>query len=270
MRRRTGEGRRVLWVYNFPTWVFTCLTVTAMCSIACLGHLLARRYLPIGDLVKGNSVAGFIIGIIGTAYAVLLSFMVVVVWQQFDGSDGNTAVEAGAASDLHHLCDSFPRPLGTRMKSELDEYVSLMIGAEWPAMQKGGWSPRAQGLSRLIERQVADFAPKTSGQSNLQAQALAEVRTLLDARRRRLHDNETGIPRILWWTLWAVACVTIGFSYFFGLENVRIQMIMTAALTSTIALIFVLIAELDYPFRGQTSISPHSWYQVQRQLHSDH
>jgi hypothetical protein len=93
---------------------------------------------------------------------------------------------------------------------------------------------------------------------------------LLDARRQRLHDNETGIPGILWWTLFAFAAITIGFTYLFGLESLKIQLLMTAALSTAIALIFVLIAELDYPYRGDTGITPHSWYQIQHQLHSDH
>lgn len=225
--------------------------------------------MPTHDFVKHNGVAGSILGIIGTAYAVLLSFTVVVVWQQYNNSDNIVSSEAGAVSDLHRLSDSFPPPLNVTLKSELDRYVDLMIHVEWPLMRHGGWSWEAQHLARTITRQIADAVPRNASQQSVQSQALGIVTTFLDARRERLHDNETGIPWILWSTLWCVAVVALAFSYMFGVENVRIQLTMTAALTVTIALMFILIAELDYPFRGDTGISAHSWYQIQRQLHSD-
>ncbi|MBC5824622.1 MAG: DUF4239 domain-containing protein [Candidatus Eremiobacteraeota bacterium] len=207
--------------------------------------------------------------IIGTAYAVLLSFMVVVVWQQYNASDETASAEAGAIADLHHLSEGLPAPLSAGLKEELDEYIRVMIGQEWPAMKRGNWSSRAQALSRIMARQIIAFQPKNAAQQSVQQQALSVLRTMLDARRQRLHDNETGIPRILWWTLCAAGAVTVAFSYLFGLENMKIQLIMTAALATTISLTFVLIAELDYPFRGDTAVSPHSWYQIQRQLDSD-
>jgi hypothetical protein len=225
--------------------------------------------VPTKDIIKNNDVAGFILGIIGTAYAVLLSFVVVGVWQQYEASDNTASSEAAAVSDLHHLSDTLPAPLGPTLKTELDRYIDVMIKQEWPAMQHGAWSPEAQRLSRVMMHQVASFTPRNVGQQTVQTKALDRADALLDARRQRLHDNETGIPAILWWTLFAYAAITIGFTYLFGLENIKIQLVMTVALTAAIGLILVLIAELDYPYRGDSGITPHSWYQIQRQLHSD-
>jgi len=259
----------VTWIYPIPVWIFSLSTIVAMCAAACLSHWIVLRLVPTRELVKHNSVAGPIMGIIGTAYAVLLSFVVVAIWQQYNESDNVASTEAGAVSDLHHLSDALPSPWNVVLKSECDRYIRLMIDVEWPEMQRGAWSSRAQHLSGLIAHQVADVIPRNAAQQNTASQALGVVRTLLDARRQRLHDNETGIPWILWSTLWCAAVVTLAFSFMFGVENARIQLTMTAALTATIALMFILIAELDYPFRGDAGISPHSWYQIQRQLHSD-
>ncbi len=257
------------WIYDLPIWLFAFGTVTILCTLTCLCHWLILHYLPTVDFVKHNGVAGPLLGIIGTAYAVLLSFVVVVVWQQYDASDNIVSTEASAVSDLHRLSDALPFPAGITLKRELDRYVDLMISQEWPAMRHGGWSPEAAHLAHLITHQIATATPRNAAQQSVQGLALAVDRTMLDARRQRLHDNETGLPWILWMTLWCVAAVAVGFSYLFGLESTRVQLIMTGALTATIALMFVLIAELDYPFRGENSISPHSWYQIQHFLHSD-
>lgn len=257
------------WIYDLPTWVFSLSTIVCMCAVTLSAHWLVLRYAPTQDFVKHNGVAAPLLGIIGTAYAVLLSFVVVVVWQEYEASDTVVSIEAGAVSDLHRLSDALPQPLGAKLKTELDHYVRLMISVEWPAMQHGRWSPEAQRLTRVITAQIGSAIPRNGAQQNALALALNLDRTMLDARRQRLHDNQTGIPWILWVTLWCVAAVTLGFSFLFGMENTRVHLMMTGALTITIALMFVLIAELDYPFRGDTNIAPHSWYQIQRQLHSD-
>jgi len=161
---------------------------------------------------------------------------------------------------------AYPDPLRTLMRSELRNYVHVMIDDEWPAMRLGGSSKAARDLTDTIAQQISSYSPKVSNQIQVQAQVLDNLRTFLDSRRQRLHENQTGIPSILWFALIAAAIITIGFVYLFGMENFRIQLIMTASLAAIIALMFTLIVELDYPFRGDTSISPHSWYLVKDQL----
>jgi hypothetical protein len=43
------------------------------------------------------------------------------------------------------------------------------------------------------------------------------------------------------------------------LTSLRAQLLMTGAVAAMIAATFVLIFELDYPFRGELSIEPSGW-----------
>jgi hypothetical protein len=49
--------------------------------------------------------------------------------------------------------------------------------------------------------------------------------------------------------------ITVSYTYFLGVKNIRAQCLMTAALTVTITLILVLIYILDHPFTGTNSVS---------------
>jgi hypothetical protein len=51
----------------------------------------------------------------------------------------------------------------------------------------------------------------------------------------------------------------MGFTYLFGVENFRLQLVMTTLLAALIAVMFSMIVALDYPFRGSTSISSAIW-----------
>lgn len=242
------------------------MLIGLMIALALLGHWVVYRYVPHRDFVKNNDVAGFVLAIVGVVYAVLLSFVVVVVWQQFENSDNVAEREASAASDMYGLSNAYPGRLRERVRSELRDYAHIMITDEWPAMRLGGTSVAAGSVSANLNDQISSYGPSGSEQIQVQAQMLALLRVLLDSRRQRLHDNETGIPPILWWALIASAIITVGFVYLFGMENFKVQLIMTASLAAIIGLMFTLIVELDYPFRGDTSISPHSWYLVSDQI----
>jgi len=77
------------------------------------------------------------------------------------------------------------------------------------------------------------------------------VRSLLDARRARLNQNGQGIPDALWDGLFLGAILTIGFTYLFGVENFRIQLMMTGLLAALIGVMFSMIVALNYPYRAQ-------------------
>jgi hypothetical protein len=49
--------------------------------------------------------------------------------------------------------------------------------------------------------------------------------------------------------------ITVSYTYFLGVKNIRAQYLMTAALTVTITLILVLIYVLDHPFTGTSRVS---------------
>jgi len=93
----------VTWIYAVPSVVFCFIMVGVMATLACLGHWVVYRYVPHRDFVKHNDVAGFVLAIVGVVYAVLLSFVVVVVWQEFENSDSVAQREASAVADLYRL-----------------------------------------------------------------------------------------------------------------------------------------------------------------------
>ncbi|MEY2519604.1 MAG: hypothetical protein QOF24_1363 [Verrucomicrobiota bacterium] len=51
--------------------------------LALLGMWLVRRFAPYEVMEGHKEIAGFIYGVLGTIYAVILGFSVVVLWEQF-------------------------------------------------------------------------------------------------------------------------------------------------------------------------------------------
>jgi len=60
---------------------------------------------------------------------------------------------------------------------------------------------------------------------------------------------------VIWLVLLIGGLITVSYTYFLGVKNIRAQYLMTAALTVSITLILVLIYILDHPFTGTSSVS---------------
>ena len=57
------------------------LTVVVPVLVAVAGLLFVQRLVPSRLRQEHNDVAGFIYAVLGVAYAVLLAFVVIVVWE---------------------------------------------------------------------------------------------------------------------------------------------------------------------------------------------
>jgi hypothetical protein len=64
------------------------------------------------------------------------------------------------------------------------------------------------------------------------------------------------MPHLMWVLLWTGGLITILFTYFFGVQSIRSQVLMTTALTALIAFVLLLIVALEQPFAGLVRITP--------------
>jgi hypothetical protein len=246
----------VTWVYTLPAWVFTSGVIVAMCIVATAGLLLTRHVFPRNDEFTHNDVAGSVATTAGTLLAVMLSFMVVIVWQEYDQAASTVQIEASAIADLYHLATSMPEPARASLHSTLKNYLDLTMKDEWPLMRRGLSSARAQSAAEHALFIVTRFTPQTPTQQAMQADALSLTHTFNDARRQRIFENEQTIPTLLWIMMIFVGAVTIGFTYLFYVRSLRAHVWMTIGLTAIIGAVFTVIAQFDLPFRGDVQIPP--------------
>jgi hypothetical protein len=246
-------------LYALPPWVALVVAVGVAVALACAGHVAVRRAFPRTDFRAHNDVGGIVLGVTGGLFAVMLAFIVAIVWQEFDAATQRVAVEGAAATDLWHTARGLPEPLGPSVRRSLVEYASLMVHDEWPAMRTGGSSDRAENILTRTFEAVAQFHPRDAGASNAQSASLQYLAALHDARHHRLDDNNSGVSPFEWTILLIGALVVVGTCYLVGLSSLRTQLLMTGAVAAMIAATFVLIFELDYPFRGELSVAPTGW-----------
>lgn len=248
------------------TFVLGFVVVGLSILVAHLGLRLVRRLVPLAVLETHHEVAGFIIGVLGAIYAVLLAFVVVIMWDQYGEARANIEQEANQLNSLSHLAQGYPGETRSRLLDMLRAYAQSAIDDEWPAMAQGDESGRTQSAMDDLWRAHMDFDPQTNRETTLYQESLDHLDELSASRRLRLYASRDDLPPIIQVLLWGGGLITIAFTYFFGVKSIRSQALMTAALAGVIAFILFLVLALDNPFHGYVRASPEPLHLVLKRI----
>ena len=230
--------------------------------VAVVGLLVVQRLVPPERREEHNDVAGFIFAVLGVAYAVLLAFVVIAVWQDYEAAQTNVESEAHELAGIYFLASQLPEPERSRIQDLLLTYARVVIEEEWPMMERGQTSPRADSLARQLRLKLLKFDPRTKGEQVLYERGLTQLHDAVDARRSRLLEVREGIPNLLWVVLVLGGVITVSFTYLFGLKSNLAHALMVAALTLLICGILFTIGEFDNPFSGVVEIRPDAFKEM--------
>ena len=225
-----------------------------------------RRRSPVDhffiEVERGAGVFAFI----GTAYAVLLAFVVLEAFQSFNDAKTGAEEEATTVVQMSRTAEFFPPAERDPTEGVLICYGRAVVHEEWPAMKGGTRSPIVQGWVNRLEEGLQQMHPATPAQQAAFLQLLGQQDKRTDARRARLSEANRALPAPVWFILGLGAFVTIGFAMFFAdrREHFIVQGSLIGAITAMVVAGLLLIWFLDHPYENQSgSIKPD---EMERQL----
>ena len=90
----------------------------------------------------------------------------------------------------------------------------------------------------------------------LMTEILRQLDEISAARRARFVTADGNVPDILWFVLFGGAIVTVGFTFFFGTQNLHAQALMTGALAALVFSALLTVIVIDHPFAGSVKVEP--------------
>jgi hypothetical protein len=244
------------------TWLQGVLIIGGSLVLALGGFTLVHRYVPSHVREEQNDVAGFIYAVLGVMYAILLAYVTIVVWQQFDDTSSLVDQEATDLANIYHGVDQFPDPGKSRVHEIVRNYVETTINDEWPLLASGQTSPQSNELAHDLQMALTELPISTEADQVLADHALTAYHDFSTSRRLRIFQAGVGVHPLLWVMLIGGAIITIGFTYLFGVSNARAHAAMIAALTLVIAGTLFMIEVTNYPFSGDVHVTPDALHEV--------
>jgi len=252
------------WIYGNPTWLWGSILVALFASTACVGLIVFHRLVHVDLRRAHNDLAGFTIAIISVLYAVLLAFIAIATWESFSKASDIVENESDYVGGMFLDTAGLPEAKGQQIRDALATYVKVVIEKEWPLQREGktpdqGWKPL-----RDLATAIATIHPQNAGEAVIEEELLKSWNEVYDARSARLSAVQGHIPSIIWYMVFFGAAITIAYTYLFGFENFGMHLAMTASVAATLGLVIVMIIALDWPFRGEISVSPDPFIMTQQ------
>ncbi len=252
------------WIYNNPTWLWGTILIVIFVAVACCGLLIFHRLVHVSLRRAHNDLAGFTFAIVGVLYAVLLAFIAIATWESFSRASDIVENESDYVGGMYLDTAGLPDAKGQEIRNALAKYVSVVVEVEWPIQRTGktpdqGWNPL-----RDLATAIATINPQTQGEAVIEAEMLKTWNEIYNARSARLSAVQGHIPGVIWAIVFFGAAITTGYTYFFGYERFGMHLAMTGTLAATLALIIVMIIALDWPFRGEISVSAEPFIMTQQ------
>jgi hypothetical protein len=224
--------------------------------VSVAGLVAIRAVVPFAYLLPSNEICGGYLQTIGTIYAVLLAFVVFVVWTQANDVRRLIERQADELADVLRITGAFKESDASRVLAAAQAYAREVADNEWPLLRKGQSSSKAQQLLEETWQAVTAIEPGTSREEVLFGEAVSRFSEFGDARADLLHCGRVRLPVLLWLLLLTGAAGTVGSMYMFGAEQFWPVAAMTASLAGAVSFMLFLIRDLDNPFQGDWHVSP--------------
>lgn len=250
-------------VIRLDTYMSGFLLVAGSAVVATLGLLLVRRKIDAKTLVACHEVGGYLLSVIGTLYAVLLGLVVVHAMNLFQEAHETTEAESNALADVVLLAHRLPEGPRERIIDLARVYVALVVDEEWAEMDRGHHLQKARRAVLALIDAIIRFEPETAAQTTIHEAQVEAAIQVWNNRRTRTNLCARGIPPLLWLVLILGGIITTLFTFFFVVENLRVQVAMTSLIAITITLNIYLVGMFGHPYSGDLRVDPSSYEVIQ-------
>jgi hypothetical protein len=195
-------------------------------------------------------------------YSVILGFTVVNVQDRYNRTEENIQAEAMMIADLYRMAVYFPESGKGPIRAALREYVHYIEHEEWDVIDSKNILIESQKMMDHIWDSYNLFQPQDEKERLWYQQSIGKLDELMNARLGREFNSWEHLSPMMWTLLITGAVITISFMFFFGLDNIRCQMLMTALLAGYLFFMLYLVFTLDHAFKSPEAIRPDAFKQI--------
>ena len=200
---------------------------------------------------------------LGILFALLVGFIAVEVWGNFDKAKAAVATEASALRDMVLFAGTFPEEQKTRIYALVDRHIEVAVNEGWPAMARHRMTLSTLATSLIEALHVTlELKPADDSQRIAQTEMVKAIHTAADARRQRIAISQSAVGTVKW-----AGILLMGFCTLVAIAMVHSDNRLACAIALTlfatgVAMSLLLIAAYSRPFTGEISVGPDLLKQV--------
>ena len=253
------------WISSIITPGFLSICYTILFVLAAQAGLSVFNTLGIlSKSSAGNEVTGIFFGAISLVYSLILAFVIVAVWEDYEDLDKTIENEADKLNSILAHSVTLPDTTRHRVTDAVFAYCHRVIDEEWKMKRRQEMEqPSAIPDMRLM---LLKARPRNESDQTVYTVIDTDLSTISDLRRSRLNHNRSHVPDLVWFILKSGSVMLVAFSYFFDITSLPLKRVYLFFLASCIAMCMFLVYTLDHPFTGSAMVSTSPFENVLAEL----
>ncbi|HWC96006.1 MAG TPA: hypothetical protein VG456_04635 [Candidatus Sulfopaludibacter sp.] len=135
--------------------------------------------------------------VVGDIYAVLLAFVIFVIWGQFTEVADCVMRECDSLTDVQRFSNYLDAESHAAIRRALSNYAAHVLRFEWDALGDGRADPQAEIVFSKLVASVVEANPQTDAQRQMHGRLIDMVREAGMRRGERVSKSLTRIPPTL-------------------------------------------------------------------------
>jgi hypothetical protein len=247
-------------VNTVPTILLGLIIIGGAVLIAAAIVVFVRRKMP---HLQGSAHDVIYLELVGVVYAVLLVFVVIAVWDQYEDARKTSEQEGAMLDSMWHIALSYPKGVGIPMVDAIAAYADSVVHDEWKSLAVGEESPKTTAAMQVLrDTHLLPELPNTTRNTNLYFHSVDLVENVTERRLMRTIQSTTAVPGAVWVVLLIGAFALVGLSVLVSEKSTKVHVVMTSTLAGVIAATLFVILILDYPWAGDMAIQPESFEHI--------
>lgn len=228
------------------------LFVLMLALLTLVSHWLFQRNWGKKMQISGNEFAGILFGAISLLYSLIIAFVIVAVWEDYEELNHTIEQESDKLNNIIAHSAELPDSLKIPLNNSLIHYCTQVLH-DWSVTGTDNYHPASAlpkfRLSLLRAHPVGQF------QENLYEILDDDLSDVSDLRRERLGHVRSHVPTLVWLILLAGTVLIIGFSFFIHTESVTLKRFGISCLSALVGMCIFLVYALDHPFTSSMQVS---------------
>ena len=232
--------------------VLAAALVVGVTAVAIAAMLLVRRRAPEGSYFEDGDRASGVFGVLSTAFAIVLGFVVFLTFANYDASRAGAEAEARLVAQQFETAQFLSESTGADLSGELVCYGRWVVEGEWPQMESGALTEQISPWNVAMFETLRSEAPGTPAQEAAYGKWLDQTSDREQARADRLYGVTGVLPTPLWIALFLTGALVFCYMLFFADSKERwtSQAMLMGTVAAVVASLFVLLWFLDNPYHG--------------------
>ncbi|MDR3702217.1 MAG: DUF4239 domain-containing protein [Candidatus Sulfopaludibacter sp.] len=198
---------------------------------------------------------GMLIQLVGDIYAVLLAFVIFVIWGQFTEVENCVMRECSSLDEISRLSRYLDADSHANIRRALTGYATHVIRSEWDALGDGRPDAQADPIFSKLLTSVVESVPRTDEQRLIQARLIDSAQKAGERRHERVSKSLTRIPPTLAALVKTIAALLLLLVFVYPFRQWSTGacgLVMVAALLFLANLVMV---DTDNPLKGIWNVS---------------